>query len=208
MVKTTSQPKIGVDFDNTIVSYDRLIYQVAREQGLIPSGLPPKKTVIKEYLCQNKGADSWTRLQGHIYGACMHRALLFPGVLEFFGNCRRRNLSVYIISHKTRYPVLGVSHDLHQVAREWLGEQGFFDPAKIGLPQDRVFFCETRRGKIACIEKLGLSHFVDDLLELFSEPDFPENVVRILFDPYDTYGHVPGVRKAFSWQQITKIISD
>ena len=32
--------RIGIDFDNTIVSYDVLFYKVALEQGVIPSNWP------------------------------------------------------------------------------------------------------------------------------------------------------------------------
>ena len=38
--------KIGVDFDNTIVSYDKVFHKVALEQSLIKSNL----TIIKEKL--------------------------------------------------------------------------------------------------------------------------------------------------------------
>ena len=35
--------RIGIDFDNTIVSYDELFYQIAQEKKLIPAELPVNK---------------------------------------------------------------------------------------------------------------------------------------------------------------------
>ena len=38
---------IGIDFDNTIVCYDELFGQLAREQDLVPDHIPSTKTAGK-----------------------------------------------------------------------------------------------------------------------------------------------------------------
>jgi len=42
--------RIGIDFDNTIVSYDTLFHRVALERGLIPISVPANKISVREYL--------------------------------------------------------------------------------------------------------------------------------------------------------------
>ena len=55
---------------------------------------------------------------------------------------------------------------------------------------------------MARIGALGCSHFIDDLIEVFQEPDFPDGVERLLFHPG---AEAPeGPFKAFpSWKEIT-----
>ena len=42
--------RIGIDFDNTIVCYDDVFHEVAREQGLIPNDLPANKGAVRDHL--------------------------------------------------------------------------------------------------------------------------------------------------------------
>ena len=186
---------IGVDFDNTIVSYDDLFHRLAVQRGIVPADLPSRKNDVRDYLRGRGEEDKWTELQGHVYGPGMAGARPFPGVIEFFTHAIRQRLPIYVISHKTRQPVIGPAYDLHQTARDWLAVQGFFDPQRIGLPRDHVFFGETRQEKIAHIRETGCTVFIDDLEETFLERTFPPGVKQILF------GHhvpPPGLAKALT----------
>ena len=49
----------------------------------------------------------------------------------------------------------------------------------IGLAD--VYFESTRAEKLKRIAALSLTHFIDDLEEVLTDPDFPPNVERILF---------------------------
>jgi hypothetical protein len=42
--------RIGIDFDNTIVSYDALFFKVAREQDAVPADTPVNKVAVRDYL--------------------------------------------------------------------------------------------------------------------------------------------------------------
>lgn len=183
---------IGVDFDNTIVCYDRLFHRVAVENALIPAAVPADKESVRNYLREQDRENTWTELQGLVYGVRIREAEPFPGVREFFAECRRRDIPICIVSHKTRLPVRGPQVDLHDAARGWLEYQGFHDRREIGLPRDRVFFAETKQGKLQQIRAQACSHYIDDLPEFLSEPDFPVGVERILFDPWErSMGRVP-----------------
>jgi hypothetical protein len=195
--------RIGVDFDNTIVCYDGLFHRVALEQKLIPADLPVNKSDVRNHLRQTGREPLWTEMQGYVYGARMSEAAPFPGVIEFFQQCRRAGIQVCIISHKTRHPFLGEKYDLHQAAQRWLEQQGFFDPARIGLARDEVFFELTKEAKLQRIGQTGCNVFIDDLPELLSEPSFPK-IDRILFDPANLYAAEKQFIRARSWAEISE----
>jgi hypothetical protein len=176
-----------MDFDNTIVCYDQVFHQVAIKKGLIPIEVPVNKGSVRDYLRERGRESAWIELQGYVYGACMWDVLPFPDVLEFFTRCKRQGVEVCIISHKTRYPFQGPRYDLHQAAYAWLENYGFYDPSRIGLLPDQVYFEQTKQGKLDRIAQRGCSHFIDDLPEFLAEPGFPADIQRILFDPQQMF---------------------
>jgi hypothetical protein len=202
------RPVIGIDFDNTIVRYDELFHRLAFEKGLIPAFVPATKEAVRDYLRAEGREDEWTGLQGYVYGARMDEAAAFPGVLEFFGEAKRRDIEVVIISHKTRLPYAGEPYDLHRAARHWLEINGFFDEARIGLAAGQVFFEETKAGKLGRIGQQGCTHFIDDLPELLREAAFPQATRRILFRPQGP--QATGAEDFFAvhsdWEQIAEFV--
>ena len=197
---------IGVDFDNTIVRYDEVFRRLAVEKGLVPASLSASKKAVRDYLRNQGQEDIWTELQGYAYGPGMQLAQPFPGVLSFFARCRQLGIPVFIISHRTQYPYLGKQYDLHQAARDWLAAYGFHDPARIGLPADRVYLELTKLDKLARIAAVGCSHFIDDLPEFLAEPEFPGCVEKILFDPNALHPSCAAVRRADSWEAIAMLM--
>lgn len=195
---------IGVDFDNTIVCYDRLFHRLALERDWIPAGLEADKSSVRDYLRGVDREDDWTLLQGIAYGSRIDEAAAFPGVKEFFAECREGEVPVCIVSHKTRHPYRGPKLDLHGAARSWLGAHGFVGDTAIGLPEDRVFLEETKQAKLERIAKAGCTHFIDDLPEFLLEEDFPTDVCRILFDPAGQYSPPDDILHFTSWQDLRR----
>lgn len=193
---------VGVDFDNTIVCYDRLFHALAVERALIPAELPANKAAVRDYLRSIGREDDWTELQGVAYGPEIGRAEPFPGVLEFFRECKRRGVPTAIVSHKTRHPYRGEKHDLHAAARSFLRQHGFLDESVTGLSLVNVFLELTKEEKLGRIGSLGCTHFVDDLPEFLGEAAFPGGVERILFDPERRYPADPRLRRMSSWAEI------
>jgi hypothetical protein len=194
--------RIGIDFDNTIVCYDGMFHDIARERALIPSELPPSKNAVRDYLRGGGREDAWVELQGFVYGPGLARAEAYPGVWDFLSTCAANDVTVNIISHKTQRPAAGPAYDLHESARGWLRAQ----IARRGLSMDAeasVYLEETRAEKLARIRTLACDWFIDDLPELLSEPEFPTNVGRILFDPSGSLHLPPGVQRTASWHEIT-----
>lgn len=197
---------VGVDFDNTIVCYDPVFYALARERNLIPENSPCSKGKIRDYLRNCGKEDAWTEMQGTVYGPGMQGALPYPGVIEFFLECKKRKITVYVISHKTLYPFEGPKYNLHESAQKWLADNGFYDPLKIGLSHEQVFFALTKEEKFERIKKIACTYFVDDLPEFLLDSQFPEKVGKILFDPNQNYPHENQLQQASSWKEISKII--
>lgn len=197
---------IGVDFDNTIVSYDALFHRLAVEQDLIPPEVPVSKEQVRNHLRRSGREDAWTELQGYVYGARLCDAAAFPGAIEFFRNCREQDIPVCIISHKTRHPFRGPAYDLHQAALGWLEQNGFFDPANIGLPRHAVHLETTLAGKLQRIADLPCTHFIDDLPELLGEPAFPAETQPWLFDPNNHHRAEQRFTRVTSWQDLDEIL--
>ena len=200
---------IGVDFDNTIVRYDALFHRLAVEKGLVPEDAPATKDEVRNRLRAADDEDSWTRLQGEVYGARMAEAEDFPGARHFLRRCRELGVPTAIISHKTLKPYLGPPYDLHAAAREWLAGAGFAgDDAPV--PEERVHFETTKEAKLARIGQAGCSHFIDDLPEFLAEHAFPDGVVKVLFDPHGRAAAEapPGAEVVRSWGEASELLLD
>jgi hypothetical protein len=193
---------IGVDFDNTIVCYDNLFFDVAMEMGLVSGEVERSKKAVRDHILAHHSNDEWTLLQSEVYGACLLEAEPHPGVMEFFRYCRRHTVPVCIVSHKSRFPAVGKAYDLHRSAWAWLEARGFFAPNGIHLSRENVYFTETRAEKLEEIARLGCTHFIDDLPEIFVEADFPAGVKKILFDPSDAYAGWRAGICSRSWHEI------
>jgi len=194
---------VGVDFDNTIASYDALMHRLAVEWGLIDAGLHRNKKLIRDTIRGlSEGESKWRRLQTHCYGRGISDAAVMDGVQQFFAACKSRGISLWIVSHKTRYANFGEPVDLHVAALGWLQRNGFIDSLEFGIGCERVVFGETREEKIGHIRRLGITHFVDDLEETFLEDSFPAAVARILFTPGRPEGATERWHSFPSWARI------
>lgn len=174
--------RIGLDFDNTIVSYDSLFHKVAYEKKLISADVPVNKVSVRDYLRANGQEDAWTEMQGYVYGARLDEAVSYPGVLSFLRQAVNAGHYVSIISHKTRYPFLGPKYDLHTAARNWI-EAHLRDEEGCLLQQENVFLEPTKENKINRVKNLMCDVFLDDLPEILLADNFPQSTQRLLFDP-------------------------
>jgi len=192
---------LGLDFDNTIVSYDEVFHRVAVEGGHVPAGLPVSKEAVRNFLRTAGREEVWTEMQGTVYGSRMAEARAFDGALETIASIKAQGHRVIIVSHKTRFPFLGERHDLHAAARGWLEAHGFFDPRGLGFQGSDVFFESTKEEKLARIAREACTHFVDDLPEILTHPLFPPGVEKLHFAP----GSAPGcgdLSSASKWSDI------
>jgi hypothetical protein len=197
-----SQFHIGLDFDNTIAGYDKLISELAIEHGWLEKSQTGSKRQTRDALrALPQGEDKWQTLQAEIYGPRMQNAALMKGIPEFLSVCYRQGVKLSIISHKTEFANFGPQDvNLRIAALDWMSENSLLSKVGPGVPPDRVFFASTRNEKIELIIREGCTHFIDDLIEVFDHPAFPDHVQRYLFAPD---GGATAEHQAYqSWQEI------
>lgn len=190
---------LGLDFDHTLVSYDRALAGMAAERGLAGR----TKTEIRDALRAGPGGDlDWQRVQARLYGLEMGRAEWMEGAEAFLRACAADGILVHVVSHKTPFaPSDPTRFDLRKAALDWLADHGAF--TALGLAPDRVHFAATRAEKLERIRTLGCTAFVDDLVEVLAEPGFPEGVARLLFQR-EGPPPPPPVTLCTSWKDVER----
>jgi hypothetical protein len=193
----------GIDFDNTIVTYDELLATIAHERGWISAGGIQSKRGIRDRIrLLPDGEIEWQKCQALLYGRRIAEARLIEGAAAFIRLCRERGVPVHIVSHKTEFSRFDTSTNLRAAAMNWMSANRFFDPSGLGLDRSNVYFAATRGEKIGRIRDLACTHFIDDLEETFLEDDFPRATARILYEPGRQAPPPSGVAWMKTWQEI------
>ncbi|HEV7693319.1 MAG TPA: hypothetical protein VGO52_20965 [Hyphomonadaceae bacterium] len=190
--------RIGVDFDNTIANYDGVFHKAALERGLIPATLGSGKNDVRDFLNNSGRKDDFTELQGYVYGSRMDLVTPYGGVADFFEAARRAGHEVFVISHKTKTPILGPAYDMHAAARGFLKAQGLID-------ERHAHFEIAKEDKMARAGALNVDVFIDDLPEILEHPGFPAGARGILFDPEDRWGSTRFERH-LDWASISRAL--
>ncbi len=201
---------IGIDFDNTIIIYDKVFYNVALKLNFIDKNCPQNKFLIREDIRKLKdGEIKWRKVQALVYGKYIYHAEIARGFHDFINECRKLKIKIYIVSHKTKFASLDNKLiNLHEPALNWLKQKGFF--YYLGFKNSDVFFVETRKDKIDKIKNLECDIFVDDLIEVFLEPEFPQRIIKILYNPFKiNYNYnCKNIINFSHWDDIRKFVSN
>ena len=196
--------RLGLDFDNTLITYDGLFKKAAFEKKLIPKDFPENKNLIRNYLREKNQEILFTLLQGEVYGKRISEADQADGMYAALKEAKNNGIELFIISHKTKTPYKGPKYDLHHAALTWLEKNQFFNEDGINIPKQNIFFEETKEKKIQRIEELKCSHFIDDLPEILNLIN--PKVERILYK-----SKLDSKKYAFkimhSWSDLVKILN-
>jgi hypothetical protein len=198
------KPVVGIDFDNTIISYDGVLHRLALERQLIDAGARKSKKHIRDTIRRGPDGElAWQELQAILYGPAIGDAVLIEGVADFVRACRRRGVRVYVVSHKTACSNLGRSTvNFRTAATTWMRQHRFFDHDGLGFDEQDVFYETTRQEKVARIAALGCTHFIDDLEETFLEQEFPSGVKKLLYNPHAEPVTARGVQICGNWNEV------
>ncbi len=199
--------QIGIDFDNTIIDYNDLLISMVKERHWLSDiNLKSKKQIKDSLHRQPDGITKWKTLQTLLYGELIEKAKIMKGILPFLEKCLRNKISVFIISHKTHYAEMNPEIDLRQAALSWLKSNRFFNPDLTNLHRGSIYFENTQKDKVKRIKKLKCTHFIDDLEEVLSHPEFPADVKRYHLSK-DTVNHNNKLFLSFSnWKEIENAI--
>jgi len=194
---------LGIDLDNTIISYDNLLYKLAIENNYIPPDTRKNKKAIRDIIRKlPEGEIKWQKLQALIYGPMIGGAELINGVSDFLEFCKNKQIKVNVISHKTEYANYDTTGtNLRIAALDWMEKHDFFDRNTFGLSKSDIFFESTRKEKIERIIKQRCTHFIDDLEETFLEPAYPNNVKKILFTNFNSTS-ISNITVCNTWKEI------
>jgi hypothetical protein len=110
---------------------------------------------------------------------------------------------VFIVSHKTRFPLLGPKYDMHKAALAFLQDHGIAGADSVSPEQ--IYFEETKEQKIDRAAALDLDVFIDDLPEILAMPGLPERCRRILFAPGGSQNEA-AFEVCGSWPEITALL--
>lgn len=190
--------RIGIDLDNTLADYRLPLERLCEDVGISLPQSDPKLALREELRARGEEAK-WTKLQGELYGPLMHEAKLFPGAAEAIQHWKSSGCEVFVVSHRTRHPIAGEKHDLHAYARAWIRDSG--------LPATDVFLEQSKACKIARIDALRCSFFIDDLPEVLAHPEFPTMTHKILFDPSCHHRTVGNAKVAATWADVRELVS-
>jgi len=169
---------IGLDFDNTIVSYEKVYRRLAEKHGaeIVPG--QSAKNILRDHFHRKGEADIFTRIQGEVYGPGLAEAEVYPGFSSCLEQLTADGWKVVVVSHRTKYPLAGPTYDLHLAARQFLETSGW-----LGQKIREAYFEETKEAKLMRIARCGCNFFVDDLPEILAHHAFPKDCQPLLFDP-------------------------
>jgi len=191
---------IGMDFDNTIVTYDGVFHKHALRLGLISGDVPMEKQAIRDTIRLLPGGEpKWIELQAIVYGYYIKDAGPAPGIERFLAECKKRGIRISIISHKTRYPAMGPQYDLREAAQKWIKDRGFL--RSYGIAEDDVVFVGTLAEKLDEIKGRHCDIYIDDLAEVLDHPDFPAGVRKILYST-NAGRNLEGITRFGTWDEI------
>ncbi len=173
--------KIGIDLDNTIISYDKVFKIAAKSFDLISDDWSGNKEKLKSCIRQlPDGEKRWQKLQGYVYSEAIENADAFPGVIRFLWRAKNKGHHVFIISHKTEVAHHDSKINLRNPALRWLKEQQLLPESNLGLIKE-ILFLSTQKEKIKKINELNLDVMIDDLIEIVEHPLLDNNIDTIHF---------------------------
>ena len=112
--------RIGIDFDNTIVNYDKVFHFLAKKKYELSSQYITKKEIRKKII-NLKGEKSWMAMQGQAYGKHMFKAEISLGFKNFLHRAILNEAEIFIVSHKTEFGHYDKSKtNLRKKSYEWI----------------------------------------------------------------------------------------
>jgi hypothetical protein len=127
-------------------------------------------------------------------------SIAMPGAFDIIGKLARERFKVYLVSK--------CGPQTEAKTKQWLKHNGFYEATGV-LPID-VRFCRERKDKAQICRKLGITHFVDDRLEvLWHMKETVCNLYLLASVPSEVrkFAHaLPYVLPVKSWEELGHIL--
>ncbi|MFT2111655.1 hypothetical protein [Marinomonas sp. 2405UD68-3] len=195
---------IGIDFDNTIADYTGAFHHVGMKLGWLPKEVGQTKEDVKAYFINTGNEPKWTELQGIVYGKEINLAKPYLGCLKTLQQLKAQGYTLKLVSHKTKYPIIGEKVDFHIAATNWLKSNHFLDKYDSPFIQKDLFFNETEELKISLIRQLQCDIFIDDLQSILCHPSFPLGCKKVWFN--NSGSNIADLPQLTSWSQLSILL--
>ena len=156
--------RIGIDFDGVLVDHREHKRRLAAAEGYTLERWQTNTNVISRFL----PPDVYKDLKENLYTHMTPDAPPVEGALETLAEL---DGELYIVS--ARAP------DSVRYAQQWFLKHRVYDL----VPAERIFFCNGNTEKRGYCERLGISMFLDDKLEVLDA--LPRATTKVLFDADD-----------------------
>ena len=192
--------KVGFDFDNTLINYYGVFFEVAYSKGLIPLNIKKDKNSVKDYLNKNSQGELFTEIQGLVYGKEILRSCPSKNILIGLNDLlkKEKKANLFIVSHKTKYPFIGEKIDLREAANRWIKKNLKLNE-KLIFSQKNIFYESTIEEKIKRINYLKCDYYFDDLPIIIE--NLPSHIKGFLYDPLNKYQE-GNLNKISDWKLI------
>ena len=129
---------------------------------------------------------------------------MFSGFIKLFRYLLKRNIKIYIVSHKTKYPYLGKKIDLRKAATKWIKKNIIDINKDLHFSMKDVYFENNIKKKINRIVKLKCDIFIDDLPQILNL--LPKNINKFLFNSSLTKKSKKNFKIIESWIEFYNLI--
>lgn len=167
-----TQIKIGIDLDNTIINYQNSFKKILKKKKIYLKSV--NKNKVKFLANNNLKFKNWTQAQEEIYGYYISWAKPFKHFKNFEKFAINNKIKLYIISHKTKYSQYTKKYNLHHQSNKWIKKN-------ICSKFYQIFYVNTLNKKIKKIKEIKPDYFIDDLVEIFKDKNFPKKIKKIYF---------------------------
>ena len=192
--------RIGIDFDNTIVNYDKVFKEIALYRRLIKKDWEGTKQELRKKIIRDKNEEVWKKLQGLVYGKYIHLAKISEGFNNFFLKAKLLGAKVYIVSHKTIYGHYDKERVLlRKEALKWINKKKIFN-------FDKIYFENSIDNKIKRINSLKLDYFIDDLFLILNNKAFSKKIKKILFNKIKNKKLPENIKQLHQWFKVKDLI--
>ena len=180
---------IGFDLDGVIVDHTDLKIKLAKGKGF---ELTPKEThsnIIRKIL----PSDILKDIQNEIYCKNNDQPLLV-GAFETIKKIKENNIRYFLISRRR-------TGDAKERALEVMKNRGLWPEY---FNEKNVYFVETPEKKNETAKKLGVTHYIDDEIDVL---EIMKNVPnRFLFDSFDNFKNNSEFKRLVNWKEVSAII--
>jgi hypothetical protein len=146
----------------------------------------------------------WQIAQGWLYTDGLSYAKPAQGIIDLCEFLRTRDFEMFIVSHKTTHTPTFCGHkELRGVATDWISNRNLYH---YFAGTQNIYFETSRDLKIKRIISLGLDYYVDDLVEIFQDPNYPQKIVSFLLSTKPT--NLSWIHNATSFMSIREILKN